>query len=70
MGMAKRFYDDAGVRAFLMARISIRSQAACAREIGVKPQNLSAMVKGGPIHGRVLEWLNFRRVEGLYERIK
>ena len=45
-----------------------KSQSALAKEIGVKPQNLSVMVNGGNIHGKVLTFLGFERVDGLYRR--
>lgn len=57
------------VRAELARRIEGRSQADVAREIGIKPQNLSIMVAGAPITGKVLAWLGFRRIEGLYARL-
>jgi hypothetical protein len=42
------------------------SQAALAREIGVKPQNLSVMLQGASINGRVLTWLGYEAVNDLY----
>ena len=45
------------------------SQAALAREIGVKPQNLSQMLRGAPINGRVLKWLGYEAVNGLYRPV-
>ena len=57
------------VRMELHRRLKGRTQASVCREIGVKPQNLSPMLAGGPIYGRVLEWLGYRKVDDLYERV-
>lgn len=66
--MAKYFTDE-DVRDALLKGIGRRTQAEAARAIGIKPQNLSVMVNGGPIHGKALAWLGFRGVKGLYERL-
>ena len=42
------------------------SQASLAREIGVKPQNLSVMLRGSSIHGKVLKWLGYEAINDLY----
>lgn len=65
----KKQFTTADVRAEFVKRIQGRRQAEVAREVGVKPQNLSTMIKGAPIHGKVLAWLGYRRVEGIYERV-
>jgi tRNA threonylcarbamoyladenosine modification (KEOPS) complex Cgi121 subunit len=52
--------DD--VRGELIRRMAGRTQIEVAREIGIPPQNLSVMVKGAPIGGKVLSWLGYRRV--------
>lgn len=67
--MAKRFYADDAVRAEFTKRLAGRTMTSAAQEIGVKLQNLSIMKQGAPISGKVLAWLKFRKVEGLYERI-
>lgn len=66
--MKKHFTTD-DVRAELERRMRGRKQADVAREVGVKPQNLSIMVKGAPIHGKVLSWLGYRRIEGMFEKV-
>jgi len=64
-----RYYDEEFVRAALKFKITMgHTQVEIARACGVSPQNVSAMVKGAPIVGKVLAWLGFRRVEGLYEK--
>lgn len=57
------------VRSELRKRLDGRTQAEVAREVGIKPQNLSVMASGGPIHGKLLAWLGYRRIEGIYERV-
>ena len=42
------------------------SQASLARDIGVKPQNLSVMLRGSSIHGKVLKWLGYEAINDLY----
>ena len=68
--MAKRYYSAEDVRKAFTSALQGRSQASVCRELGLKAQNLSVMVKGGPINGRVLTWLGFRRVTDAYERVK
>jgi hypothetical protein len=43
-------------------------QVDLAREIGVKPQNLSVVLKGAPIGGKILDFLGYERVDGLFKR--
>jgi hypothetical protein len=57
------------VRAELEKKFRGRTQVSVCREIGVKPQNLSPMLAGGPIYGKVLEWLGYRKVDDLYEKV-
>lgn len=68
--MANRYYTKDQIRAELNRRLAEKRQAEIARLCGVKQQNLSAMVQGATINGKVLRWLGFRRVEHLYERAK
>jgi DNA-binding transcriptional regulator LsrR (DeoR family) len=67
-----KYYMDSDIRKALTDAIRVGNwtQADIARECKVSPQNVSAMVKGAPINGKVLMWLGFRRVDGLYERVK
>lgn len=65
-----RYYTDKDVRAVLHRKLEDRTQADLAREVGMKFQNLSVMVKGGPINGKLLTWLGFRRADGLFEKAK
>jgi hypothetical protein len=57
------------VRRELAKRLVGRTAASVCREIGVKPQNLSPMLAGGPIYGKVLRWLGYRKIDDLYERV-
>lgn len=66
--MAKH-YTPEDVRRRLNTAVAIGTQADLSRKMGIAPQNLSTMVKGGPIHGKALAWLGFRKVT-LYERIE
>lgn len=66
--MANRYYTADDIRKVFEAKIKGRTQVSICRELGLKAQNLSVMVNGAPINGRVLAWLGYRRVEGLYER--
>jgi hypothetical protein len=66
--MANRYYTGDEVRAALDRALKTRTQSAICRECGCKPQHISIMVKGGPITGKVLAWLGFTRVDGLYRR--
>lgn len=66
--MKKHFNGD-DVRTELTKRLAGRTQASVCREIGVKPQNLSPMLAGGPIYGKVLDWLGYRKIDDLYERV-
>ncbi len=68
--MANRYYTQEQVRAALRRQLEQKSQIQIARECGAKPQNVSVMVQGAPIGGKVLAWLGFKKVEGLYERSK
>lgn len=63
-----RYYTDEDVRKELAYRTAGRIQADIARTIGVKPQNLSLMLRGAPIGGKVLAWLGFERAAGLYTK--
>ena len=65
-----KHYREQDVRAFLNAKLKHTTQAEIARECGLKRQNVSAMVNGSPIVGKLLTWLGFQRVEGLYERVR
>ena len=65
-----RYYTSDEIRAVLNQKMIGRTQAEVAREIGMKFQNLSVMLKGAPINGKLLKWLGFRRVETLYEKAK
>lgn len=65
----KKQYTVDDVRAELYRRLQGQVQSRVAREIGVQPQNLSVMASGGPIHGKVLAWLGYRRIEGIYEKV-
>ena len=65
----KKQYTSDDIRAALQKRLHGQIQARIARQIGVSPQNLSVMASGGPIHGKVLAWLGYRRVEGIYEKV-
>ena len=68
--MAKhKYYADDAVRAEFMKRLEGRTLTSAAKEAGVKVQHISVMRQGASITGKVLTWLGFRRVEGLYERI-
>jgi plasmid maintenance system antidote protein VapI len=53
-------------RKLIAAWVAEGSQAKLARKIGVKPQNLSAMINGSPINGKVLVWLGYEAVNDLY----
>jgi hypothetical protein len=68
--MAKRYYADDAVRAELSKRLAGRTMTSVAKEAGVKVQHISVMNQGASITGKVLAWLGYRRVEGLYERIE
>jgi hypothetical protein len=57
-------------RLLLKKRAEVKSQAALARTIGVSPQNLSLMLHGSTIHGKVLRWLGYEPVRGLYQPVK
>lgn len=54
----------------LRRRLAVRNnrQVDLAREIGVKPQNLSVVLKGAPVGGKILAWLGFEKVDGLYQK--
>jgi len=67
--MAKRYYSDVHVRDAFLSKMIGKRQIAVATEIGVPAQNISAMLKGAPITGKVLVWLGFRPVRGLYEKV-
>lgn len=67
--MAKRYYTEDAVRADLLKRLEKRTMTSVAKEVGVKLQNLSVMKLGLPITGKVLEWLGYRAVKRMYERI-
>ena len=69
-GMAKRYYTSEDVRGALLDKLGTCTQADICRESGVKAQNISQMVKGAPIGGKVLTWLGYKRVNGIYERSK
>lgn len=68
--MTQEQFTTEDVRAEFRLRLEGKTQIEIAREIGIKPQNLSAMVAGAPINGKVLAWLGFRRIEGLFEKTK
>ena len=70
VGMTGRFYTTQDIQKALGQRLKDRTQASVCRELKLKPQNLSVMVRGGPISGRVLEWLGYERVEGLYRKAR
>ena len=58
------------LRALLRKKLGSGTQAALARAIGVKPQNLSVQLQGLPIQGKVLAWLGYEAVNGLYQKRK
>ena len=68
LGMANRYYTSEEVRRVFEMRLRDRTQVSVCRELGMKAQNLSVMVKGAPITGKVLDWLGFERVEGMFTR--
>jgi hypothetical protein len=66
--MAKRYYTVEQIRAALKQKMNGKTQADVAAEIGVAPQQVSATLKGFAPATKVLTWLGYKRVEGLYER--
>ena len=63
-----RYYTADDVRTALSVVLASMTQADLARETGLKPQHISVMAKGAPITGKLLAWLGFERVDGLYSR--
>ena len=59
---------DEQLRKILKRRVGDQKQVHLAKEIGVKPQNLSIAIKGAPIGGKILAWLGYERVDGIYRR--
>jgi hypothetical protein len=57
------------LRKLLMKELQGRTQVSLCRELGIKPQNLSIMVKGSPIIGRLLAHLGYEKVDDLYRKI-
>ena len=51
-------------------RAEFDTQKEMAAATGAKPQNLSLMLKGAPINGRVLRWLGYEAVNDLYRPLK
>ena len=66
--MKNSYYGVEHVRRAFDLKLAGRTQVEVAREIGIPPQNLSQMVRGAPVTGKVLSWLGFRRVKNLYEK--
>ena len=66
--MTKKYYTDGDVRNALVGCIFATSQASVSRASRVKPQNVSLMAQGAPIRGKLLAWLGYRQVKGIYER--
>jgi hypothetical protein len=56
------------LRKMLKRKLADRSQADLSKEIGVKPQNLSIVLKGAPVGGRILSFLGYEKVDGLYRK--
>jgi len=67
--MAKKLFTEQDVRKYLHKKLEAMTQAELSRDAGIKPQNLSPVVHGGPMHGKLLSWLGFRRFV-VYERIE
>ena len=66
--MSKKFYTDQDVRKELARQLTAFTQAELAQFTGIPRQNVSAMALGAPIRGKLLAWLGFKQVQGLYER--
>jgi hypothetical protein len=68
--MAKNFYTEAEVRKAFETRCAGRTQGSIALSIGVKRQQVCAMLRGEAISKKAAAWVGFRPVNGLYERAK
>jgi hypothetical protein len=64
------YVTQAQLRAVLRLKLAKRNnrQVDLAREIGIKQQNLSIALKGAPIGGKILDFLGYERVDGLYRK--
>ena len=60
--MARR-YSEHHLRRILKKLIQSNTQSSVAEQIGVSSAFLSRAVNGGPLTGKVVIWLGFRRVE-------
>ena len=58
------------LRTLLREKLGDGTQTALAKQINVKPQNLSQMLNGARINGRVLHWLGYKAVDDLYVPLK
>jgi hypothetical protein len=66
----RRQYTAEFIRRELKRKMKGKTQTAFAREIGVHRQVLCLVLNGDQPTQRILAWLGYRRVEGLYERAK
>ena len=62
------YATDNQLRAILTRKLAKGTQVVLAKRIGIKPQNLSIVLKGAPVGTRIAAFLGYERVDGLYRR--
>jgi len=62
-------HTERDVRDELDIRLKTMTQADVARVTGIHTPNISNTVRGGPIPAKLLAWLGFKQVTGIYERL-
>lgn len=65
--MKKQYVTREELLEIFRKKIEGRKAADVAREIGCVPQNVTN-AKWGYLSPKILEWLGYAKVEGLYER--
>ena len=65
-----KYFSRAEVREALDRALRDRTMTSLAEEIGVPIQSISVMRQGAPINGKVLAWLGFERVDGIFRKVR
>jgi hypothetical protein len=68
--MAQRYYTEDEMRKRFDQLINGRTQHKVAAEIGIKRQQVNAMIRGEQLSAKVLAWMGYQKVQGVYEKVK
>jgi hypothetical protein len=67
---ANRKFTEQQIRDDLSKRMKTMTQADVSRITGIFPPNISQMVRGAPLTARMMKWLGYREIRGIYEKLE